>query len=96
MERVGLMTMQGRNVLPDMTEASFQIDEIIEKRLKENLEVYEEFLKLPELYRRIRIDTIQSYKHQPELFEKRLAKFLENTKAAKMYGAWHDEGRLLE
>ncbi|EOH97087.1 hypothetical protein UAW_01569 [Enterococcus haemoperoxidus ATCC BAA-382] len=96
LERLGLMTDQGRNVLPDMSEESFEIDELIIQRLKADMETYETFLTFPELYRRIRIDTIQNYKHQPELFEKRLAKFLENTKAAKMYGAWHDEGRLLE
>ena len=96
LERLGMMTDQGRNVLPDMTEASFKIDEMILERLKEELEIYERFLVFPELYRRIRIDTIQNYKHQPELFEKRLDKFVENTKAKKMYGAWHDEGRLLE
>ena len=96
LERLGMMTDQGRNVLPDMIEASFKIDEMILERLKEELEIYESFLTFPELYRRIRIDTIQNYKHQPELFEKRLDKFIENTKAKKMYGAWHDEGRLLE
>lgn len=96
MERLGLMTDQGRKVLPDMTEASFKIDELIMERLKEDVEIYELFLNFPELYRRIRIDTIQQYKHHPELFEKRLNKFIENTRVKKMYGAWHDEGRLLE
>lgn len=96
LEKLGLMTEQGRKVLPDMTAASFKIDTIIVERLKEEMETYEIFLTFPELYRRIRIDTIQNYKQQPELFEKRLDKFIENTKANKMYGAWHDEGRLLE
>ncbi|ECB9836245.1 thymidylate synthase [Listeria monocytogenes] len=94
--KLGLMTEQGRKVLPDMTEDSFQMDEIIAERLKEDAAVYEIFLNFPELYRRIRIDTIQTYKHQPELFEKRLNKLIENTKSKKMYGAWHDEERLLE
>lgn len=96
LERLGLMTNLGKKVLPDMSEASFEIDKTIEARLQEDLEVYENFLSFPELYRRIRIDTIQNYKHQPELFEKRLVKLVENTKANKMYGAWHDEGRLLK
>ncbi|EAF6118303.1 thymidylate synthase [Listeria monocytogenes] len=96
LEKLGLMTELGRKVLPDMIEDSFQMDEIIAERLKEDVAVYEIFLNFPELYRRIRIDTIQTYKHQPELFEKRLKKLIENTKSKKMYGAWHDEGRLLE
>ncbi|ALS36317.1 uncharacterized protein YdeI (YjbR/CyaY-like superfamily) [Enterococcus rotai] len=79
MERLGLMTDQGRNVLPDMSEESFEIDEIIAEKLKADMEIYEKFLTFPELYRRIRIDTIQNYKHQPELLEKRLDKFLKNT-----------------
>lgn len=83
LEKLGLMTEQGRKVLPDMTEDSFQMDEIIAERLKEDAAVYEIFLNFPELYRRIRIDTIQTYKHQPELFEKRLNKLIENTKSKK-------------
>lgn len=35
-------------------------------------------------------------KNQPELFRKRLEKFLENTRENRMYGEWHDGGRLLE
>lgn len=95
LERVGLMTARGRDILPDMTEASFKIDETIMERLREDSEIYGNFMTFPEIYRRIRIDTIQNYKDQPELFEKRLAKFIKNTKANKMYGMWHDEGRLL-
>ena len=53
-------------------------------------------MKFPELYRRIRIDTIHQVKKEPELFIKRLEKFIENTKQGKMYGAWNDNGRLSE
>jgi hypothetical protein len=75
---------------------AFKIDPIIEKRLKEDKQTYENFLTFPDLYKRIRIDTIQSNKRQSELFESRLDKFIENTKSNKMYGAWHDDGRLLD
>jgi len=53
---------------------------------------------LPELYKRVRIDTIQSCinRNEPELFSSRLKKFIENTKTNKMYGQWHDDGRLLD
>ncbi|MCA5013678.1 MULTISPECIES: YdeI/OmpD-associated family protein [unclassified Enterococcus] len=97
LERLGQMTEQGRKVLPNMAPASFKIDEEVEMRLKEEAIVYQNFLAFPELYRRIRIDTLQGYKEvQPEIFEKRLTKLIENTRANRMYGAWHDEGRLLE
>ena len=46
------------------------------------------------LYRRIRIDTIQIKKNQPELFESRLNKFIENTRKGILYGEWNDNGRL--
>lgn len=96
LEKLGWMTDGGRRVLPDMDPFSFVIDPVIERRLKEDRQVYDNFLAFPELYKRVRIDTIQSYKHEPELFESRLDKFITNTKENKMYGQWHDHGRLLD
>lgn len=94
LEKLGLMTAAGRKVLPDMSYDSFTIDPIIEQRLYEDEQVYENFTKFPELYKRIRIDTIQSYKNQPDLFNYKLEKFITNTKENKMYGQWNDNGRL--
>lgn len=96
LEKLGLMRDEGRRVLPDMGCGSFRIDPVIEQRLKEDRQGYENFLAFPALYQRIRIDTIQGYKHQPELFQKRLDKFIANTRENKMYGQWHDYGRLLD
>ncbi|ULL16661.1 thymidylate synthase [Paenibacillus sp. H1-7] len=96
LEKLGLMSDEGRKVLPDMNIDSFKIDEVIEQRLKEERLIYENFLAFPALYKRVRIDTIQSNKHQPELFKSRLDKFITNTKENKMYGQWHDDGRLLD
>ncbi|AOT69475.1 YdeI/OmpD-associated family protein [Geosporobacter ferrireducens] len=96
LEKLGLMTDAGRKVLPDMRSDAFIIDEIIVKRLKEDDQTFENFMKFPELYRRIRIDTIHQVKNQPELFIKRLDKFIDHTKQGKMYGAWNDNGRLSE
>lgn len=83
-------------MLPDMGRDSFQIDPEIEQRLKEDGQVYAHFLAFPDLYKRVRIDTIQSQKHEPELFRSRLDKFIANTTENKMYGQWHDYGRLLD
>ncbi|MDQ8739284.1 YdeI/OmpD-associated family protein [Paenibacillus sp. LHD-38] len=96
LEKMGLMSDEGRKVLPDMDHDSFKIDKVIEQRLKEERQVYENFLAFPALYKRVRIDTIQSNKNQPELFKSRLDKFITNTKENKMYGQWHDNGRLLD
>lgn len=97
LEKLGLMTEQGRRVLPDMRPESFAVDEEIEAALKQDPQVYKNFLNFPELYRRIRIDNIQGYKnYDREIFDKRLEKFIENTRDNKMYGQWNDNGRLLE
>lgn len=59
------------------------------------MEIWDIFQKFPSLYQRVRIDTIQIKKKQPELFQSRLQKLLDNTKAGIMYGEWNDNGRLL-
>lgn len=96
LERLGLMTDEGRKVLPDMNEENFTIHPYILQALQEDSEVYAHFLAFPALYQRVRIDTIQSMEHQPEVFHNRLQKLITNTKANKMYGQWHDNGRLLD
>ncbi|OAB43305.1 YdeI/OmpD-associated family protein [Paenibacillus antarcticus] len=95
LETLGLMTEVGRKVLLDLSYDSFKIDPIIEQRLKEETDVYQNFVRFPDLYKRVRIDTIQSINNQPELFEKRLDKFITNTRQNKLYGNWNDNGRLL-
>lgn len=94
MERMGLMTDSGRAVMPDMSEKGFVIDNDILQALQSEPVVWENFQKLPALYRRIRIDTIQIKRREPETFKKRLEKFIENTRLGKMYGEWNDNGRL--
>ena len=98
LEKLGLMTDGGRKCLPDMSPGSFEIHPLVQRALEEDPEVYDNFLAFPELYRRVRVDTIQKeliYNH-PDVFEKRLRKLIENTKSNKMYGEWHDDGRLLD
>ena len=94
MERLGRMTDAGRAVLPDMTPSSFVIDKDIMAALKSDEEIWSNFQKFPPLYQRVRIDTIQIKKKQPELFASRLQKLLDNTKKGVMYGEWNDNGRL--
>ena len=96
MERLGRMTDAGRAVLPEISEKGFVIDRVILEALQADTEIWENFQKFPQLYQRVRIDTIQIKKKQPELFKSRLKKLLEKTKAGEMYGEWNDNGRLLE
>lgn len=96
LERLGQMTDAGRSVLPDMEIGKFQIDERIVLRLSEEPEVYARFMEFPDLYRRVRIDNIQNVARQPELFASSLDILLRHTRDNKMYGQWHDHGRLLD
>lgn len=95
MERLGLMTDAGRVVLPDMSDDGFVIDRDILSALQSDPIVWNNFIRLPDLYKRVRIDTIQIKKRQPELFKSRLEKFMENTRKGILYGEWNDNGRLL-
>ena len=95
LDKSGLMKEEGLKVLPDMRPESFTIDKDIETLLKEDEQLYQNFINFPELYSRIRIDTIQGYRNEPDIFNKRLYKFIENTRENKMYGQWNDNGRLI-
>ena len=96
MERLGLMTDAGRAVLPDMSDRGFRIDGEILQALQSDPVVWDNFCRQPDLYRRIRIDTIQINKKRcPEMFKSRLDKFIQNTRAGILYGEWNDNGRLL-
>lgn len=96
MERLGLMTDAGRAVLPDMSDEGFRIDSEILQALQSDPVVWDNFRRLPDLYKRIRIDTIQiNKKRRPEMFKSRLDKFIQNTREGILYGEWNDNGRLL-
>lgn len=96
MEKMGRMTDAGRAVLPDMSLEEFKIDEEILYAMKEDPIVWNNFKSFPPLYQRVRIDTIQSYKKQADVFNRRLERLIENTRKGIMYGEWNDNGRLTE
>lgn len=95
MEKLGRMTDAGRAMLPDMSPAGFVIDDDILQALKADNVVWKNFCAFPALYQRVRIDTIQIKKKQPQLFQNRLQRLIDNTKKGAMYGEWNDNGRLL-
>lgn len=88
------MTDLGRATLPDLSPESFMIDLRIMQALEADPEIQQNFSAFPELYQRIKIDNIQRYGADVELFERRLEKLLTNTKANQLFGAWDDNSRL--
>ena len=92
--KLGLMTKSGHDALPDLSEAGFSIRNDVMETIKSNPTTYANFLKLPPLYVRVRVDNIQSYPKGDETYNRRLEKFLEQTGANKLYGDWDDNGRL--
>lgn len=98
LEKLGLMTDAGRMALPkrvDMDE--FVVDSDILEAFRQNAVAWENFQNFPELYRRIRIDTIQRDKRKDTvLFWKRVERLVQQSGQGKMFGDWNDYGRLLE
>lgn len=88
-----LMTPAGFKILPDLDE-EFKIDDDILDVLILDSEVWAYFLKLPDLYKRIKISNIQKERKNEDVFKKMLDNFINNTKAGKTPGNWNDYGRL--
>lgn len=94
LERLGLMTDAGRAVLPDMT-AEVSIPQEALNEFKANERAWSNFLKMPDLYRRVRLDNLTS-PHGRRFYPDRLAKLIAASERDEMIGAWNDYGRLLE
>ena len=55
------------------------------------------FYTFPEIYQRLRIDSIQRhfpYKDRQAMYEKQIENFIKQTRIGKMYGNMNDYGRL--
>lgn len=98
LEKLGLMTDAGRNTLPEKAFThEFIIDQDIMQAFNENPEAWRNFMSMPKLYRRVRIDTIQRDKHKDiATFRKRLERLITNSEQGKQFGDWNDYGRLLD
>lgn len=90
-DRIGLMTDAGRAVIPDR---EFSIDNTILEALKEMPDAWEFFQTLPDLYIRVRIGNIQQ-KRGTDLYDSRLAKFVEDCRKGRITGNWNDNGKLM-
>ena len=94
LEKLGLMTDAGRNVLPPMGPKSFKVDPEIEEALKK-ARVWKKFRSFPPLYQRVRAYNISYYKKSSrKQYEDALAHLIEETKKGNLYGSWDDYGRL--
>lgn len=91
--RLGLMTDAGRTVLPDLS-VEFVVAEDIIEVLRAEPETWSNFLKFPELYRRVRIGYIEEVRKNRIQFERRLQNFVNKTASNKMFGNWNDGDRL--
>jgi len=91
--KLGLMTEDGMKILPDMNIDNYKIDdEIIDGLIKSG--AYEEFLKFPKLYQRVRTYNMLMYKNNKEEFNKAIERLVDATLKGKMIGNFDDYGRL--
>ena len=96
LEKRGKMTDAGRRALAnckDKFEISARMREIIggDDLLRRH------FYSFPEIYQRLRIDSIQwhfPYKNRREMYERQIENFIKQTRLGKMYGNLSDYGRL--
>ncbi len=82
----GKMTKTGLEALGDALEEEFVVAEDILEVLREDPEVWENYERFPESYRRIRVGWIEGARGRPEEFEKRLRYFVRMTKKGKRFG----------
>lgn len=95
LERIGLMTDAGRQMLPSMGARSFRIDDELKAALKK-ARVWTTFRSFPDLYQRIRAYNVTFYKtRDPQTYQKALSHLIAETQKGKTYGEWTDYGRLL-
>ncbi|MBO6117838.1 MAG: YdeI/OmpD-associated family protein [Bacteroidales bacterium] len=95
LEKLGMMTDNGRKVLPDMNEKHFKIPQDIKKALQKDKTVWQNFNSFPPLYQRVKINNIEFYRTRDiNVFNARLEKLILMSKENKMYGNWDDNGKL--
>ena len=95
LEKQGKMQEDGRIALKNSQE--FKISQKMLEIINSDKELKENFYKFPEIYQRLRIDSIQRhfpYKDRKEMYEKQIINFIKQTKLVKMYGNMNDYGRI--
>ena len=92
--KLGLMHESGLKTFKNAKE--FYVDEDIQSAFEKNKVAYDNFKKMPVLYQKVRIDTIQRYKKDKIVFERRLKKLIYNCEKNILFGEWNDNGKLIE
>ncbi len=82
----GKMTPAGLLAAGDISTEKFSISSDILKALKADKEIWHNFQRFPESYRRIRVGWIEGARKRPEEFDKRLNYFLKMTAKNKKFG----------
>ena len=96
LEKQGKMTNAGRLALENCKE-TFEISQRMKDVIDGNETLKKHFYSFPEIYQRLRIDSIQrhfKYKDRKDMYEKQIANFIKQTNLGKMYGNMNDYGRL--
>ena len=93
--KLGLMTKEGKKVLPKLGKNSYKIPSEIIEELKKG-RCLTKFKAFPPLYQRVRAYNIMFYKDIDEhQYKKALHHLIVETKKNHMYGEWNDYGRLI-
>ncbi len=85
----GKMTPEGLSAIKlsfDPNNDTFIIPKYMMLELKKDIEVWDNFQKFPESYKRIRIGWVTGSYDRPDEYKKRLNYFIKMTKNNKMYG----------
>jgi len=82
----GRMTRAGLDKLGDSLDDAFEVPPDILEALQADEQVWENFQRFPESYKRIRVGWIDGARHRPEEFRKRLRYFIKMTAKNKQYG----------
>lgn len=93
---LGMMTEKGMMVLPDDFGKDFVVEDFVLEALRSDAGLWNAVMAQPELYRRVRIDNIQTpmLRGDRTTALRRLAKYVECSRHGVLYGDWDDFGRL--
>ena len=75
----------------------FEVSDKMKQIIESDVLLKQNFYSFPEIYQRLRIDSIQRhfpYKNRKEMYEKQIENFIKQTRLGKMYGNLNDYGRL--
>ena len=96
--RLGEMTSAGLAVAPSLDPSLFVYEDWVMDALRADASAWAFFQACPEVYRRIKVDRIQHYRHtnRPDYALRTLEKFVRDCREGRLQGGWSDFGRLAE